>query len=529
MNYTEFINAHNGRGTDYDGAYGVQCFTKNHYVNMADGTYKAIQDIVIGDQVLGCDNEINTVTQIHAHEARVFKVRTNLTEFEVTEEHPFLFADGTFASIFDVGNKEPVLYDKVNEAESGLTDEELKFLGFWLGDGSLVRYKDRGRRPDIRITYGEKKKKFIESLGIISSFVDRSNAPGAKDAYISKKDHPILTDHIYACYDEDRQKQLPMIYTNREYELILEGYIEADGFKDSSGNRCVVTSTSKKLLMSIQAICILLGYKSCAIRYKNRSEKPIVIKGKVVKNVKDIYTLSIRRDGIDGKTELKHVEDIGEQMVYNIGVDGSHTFICNNYKVHNCVDLIKAYLKKVFGITPGAWGNAHAYYDNFYNLPGLYKNFNRITNTASFVPQKGDIAVWRKGSGFPYGHIAICNGEGNTSWFKSYDQNWTGRNDRCALITHNYNMFAGVLRPKNQSLITGKSGSGSAVANSTNTNYKVKVTAGRLNVRSGAGTNYRVNTVVKQNEIYTIVETKGGWGRLKSGAGWISLTYTVRC
>ena len=104
MNYTEFINAHNGRGTDYDGAYGVQCFTKNHYVNMADGTYKAIQDIVIGDQVLGCDNEINTVTQIHAHEARVFKVTSNLTEFEVTEEHPFLFADGTFASIFDVGS-----------------------------------------------------------------------------------------------------------------------------------------------------------------------------------------------------------------------------------------------------------------------------------------------------------------------------------------------------------------------------------------------------------------------------------------
>ena len=112
-----------------------------------------------------------------------------------------------------------------------------------------------------------------------------------------------------------------------------------------------------------------------------------------------------------------------------------------------CVDLIKVYLAKVFGITPGAWGNAHAYYDNFYNIPALYKNFNRITNTPSFIPQKGDIMVWRKGSGFPYGHIAICNGEGTTSWFKSYDQNWTGNHDRCTLITHNYNMVAGVLRP----------------------------------------------------------------------------------
>ena len=30
-------------------------------------------------------------------------------------------------------------------------------------------------------------------------------------------------------------------------------------------------------------------------------------------------------------------------------------------------------------------------------------------------------------------------------------------------------------------------------------------------------------TAVYQNQIFTIVEEKNGWGRLKSGAGWISL------
>lgn len=28
-----------------------------------------------------------------------------------------------------------------------------------------------------------------------------------------------------------------------------------------------------------------------------------------------------------------------------------------------CVDLIKYYLKEVFGLNPGAWGDAHCYYD----------------------------------------------------------------------------------------------------------------------------------------------------------------------
>lgn len=58
--------------------------------------------------------------------------------------------------------------------------------------------------------------------------------------------------------------------------------------------------------------------------------------------------------------------------------------------------------------------------------------------------------------------------------------------------------------------------------------YKVKVTADALNVRAGAGTKYKVNTVIRDKGIYTIVETKNGWGKLKSGAGWISLSYTKR-
>ena len=46
--------------------------------------------------------------------------------------------------------------------------------------------------------------------------------------------------------------------------------------------------------------------------------------------------------------------------------------------------------------------------------------------------------------------------------------------------------------------------------------------------RAGAGTNYKINRTVKSGEVYTIVEEVNGWGRLKSGAGWISLAYTKK-
>lgn len=59
--------------------------------------------------------------------------------------------------------------------------------------------------------------------------------------------------------------------------------------------------------------------------------------------------------------------------------------------------------------------------------------------------------------------------------------------------------------------------------------YEVRITANVVNIRSGPGKNYRDVGDVKHDEVYTIVETSGGWGRLKSGAGWIFLTgYTVR-
>lgn len=76
-------------------------------------------------------------------------------------------------------------------------------------------------------------------------------------------------------------------------------------------------------------------------------------------------------------------------------------------------------------------------------------------------------------------------------------------------------------------------GAASTLANSTTAfkPYLVKVTAAALNIRQGAGTNYGITGCIRDRGVYTIVaESKGtgsdkGWGKLKSGAGWISLDF----
>lgn len=56
--------------------------------------------------------------------------------------------------------------------------------------------------------------------------------------------------------------------------------------------------------------------------------------------------------------------------------------------------------------------------------------------------------------------------------------------------------------------------------------YKVKITVSLLNVRGGVGINHPITSTVRKGEIYTIVGESNGWGKLKSGAGWINLKYT---
>lgn len=63
--------------------------------------------------------------------------------------------------------------------------------------------------------------------------------------------------------------------------------------------------------------------------------------------------------------------------------------------------------------------------------------------------------------------------------------------------------------------------------------FKVRVSISNLNIRKGPGTNYGRVGYIKPT-VYTIVETapgrgsSTGWGKLKSGLGWISLDYAKR-
>lgn len=60
--------------------------------------------------------------------------------------------------------------------------------------------------------------------------------------------------------------------------------------------------------------------------------------------------------------------------------------------------------------------------------------------------------------------------------------------------------------------------------NTTTKEFKVKVLVDDLRIRKGAGTNYDSVGKVKKGVTYTITQTSGLWGKLKSGTGWICIS-----
>ena len=113
-----------------------------------------------------------------------------------------------------------------------------------------------------------------------------------------------------------------------------------------------------------------------------------------------------------------------------------------------CVDLIKRYLKEVFGLNvPNGFGNAIDYYKEYNNKKLLNTNFERIENTPSFIPKQGDIMVWNEKRGKGAGHVAICTGIGDTKNFYSYDLNWNNAK-KVKEVKHDYKNVLGVLRYK---------------------------------------------------------------------------------
>jgi hypothetical protein len=145
--------------------------------------------------------------------------------------------------------------------------------------------------------------------------------------------------------------------------------------------------------------------------------------------------------------------------------------------------------------------------------------------------------------------VDICkrNGKKKLLWLGDKDKtlNYSPKSDEMVLTVHRW--FAnkscpgnwlyarlGDLAEKVTAQLGGTQTTESQLATSATGSYKVKVSISDLNIRKGPGTNYAKTGKYTGKGTFTIIDTKSGkgstagWGKLKSGAGWISLDYATK-
>lgn len=150
--------------------------------------------------------------------------------------------------------------------------------------------------------------------------------------------------------------------------------------------------------------------------------------------------------------------------------------------------------------------------------------------------------------------VDICkrNGKSKLLWFgdKSKSLTYSPKSGEMVLTVHRW--FANKSCPGNwlysrlgslAATVTSKLG-GSTATDSTETTagtskatnssfpatpFTVKVLISDLNIRKGAGMNYAATGKYTGKGIFTISEVENGWGKLKSGAGWIYLENPNYC
>lgn len=110
-----------------------------------------------------------------------------------------------------------------------------------------------------------------------------------------------------------------------------------------------------------------------------------------------------------------------------------------------------------------------------------------------------------------------------TQFEQPADQSDSVKNTRASYAETFYKKFGGSV-----------TNSGSSSTPQSGVPFLVDVAITDLNIRKGPGTNYAKTGSYTGKGRFTIVETQpgqgsnSGWGKLKSGAGWISLDYTKR-
>lgn len=356
-----------GRDTPHKGdtpapPQNAGCFAGGMMILTKSG-YRPIEDLEVGDEVLGGDGILRTITRTAARTAASTLVAHVATRGKVRCTECHLFPSSANMGVgkrIDLGPPDKTrmadvagryLYRldrrKIAHIEhpplprvEGLDDDDvIEICGWYVGDGYIGRNKRKEPRSVVLCLNGKKLENFDRRFAGRLKYRVYMNG-GLPDVSISNRD---LAEFMLAEFSEYcESKRIPLwCYTlpERQVAAFIEGYFRTDGTRDPKrGVRFTTVSPALAYgitdMMDRSCVSLQRVKPTCTIKGRTYPQKPLY---NIVRSDNPRVT-HITDFGTAVRCK-KIVRDLATATVYDIGTDGDGSYVANGLIAYGCADL----------------------------------------------------------------------------------------------------------------------------------------------------------------------------------------------
>ncbi|EEG9593175.1 Dam family site-specific DNA-(adenine-N6)-methyltransferase [Escherichia coli] len=345
---------------------GTPCFTAGHMVLCKNG-YKPIENVCPGDYVVSHLGRLQQVKRVGSKIANTGLLNAvgQPLGIRTTNDHPFLAVrwkaqntrkNGTYfkrellsepewRAACDMPGYQWCALTNFNIAfpdicSRFLSEEQAMYLaGAYVGDGYIRRWRGKSKKAVVFGINCQKLRKFHcripENIFSVASEVRGSIKVTLNDTCYANW----LNEHFG---ELSHAKRIPAwVMSHPLRHVFLQGYLDTDGTPSGkAGFR--INSVSSALAWGVAGLSQTCGYVSSVSFIEVEPKK--VIEDRVV-NQRNYYQVTICPQKLSRKSRLAHgmllrtvkeFKSVGLDTVYNIEVEGDHSYILNGAVVHNC-------------------------------------------------------------------------------------------------------------------------------------------------------------------------------------------------
>lgn len=341
------------------GAFGHgKCLCKGSQVLMYDLSFKKIEDVRIGDFLMGPDGNSRKVLDIGQGKEQAYKITLkNKDVFKCNKSHkmPFYISNrwngyekgdiyiGTIEEYLNLPKWVQKNCWKIHKAQLDFEEQRVDFdpyiYGLWLGDGHV---------SGLAFTINDDDDEICEALAEWMDLNDfdirveeqESNCTRYDFSYGKRNCDPYfeLTFVKSSVINGEKRIKKEYLKNSREIRLeLLSGLIDTDGHLSSN---CYEISTKwPGLRDDILFLCRSLGFHvSNRIKYVNDTSYYIII----ISGYTDQIPCRVLRKQATERKQIKNplvygfdIEDIGNQEYYGIVLDDDHLYLQDDLTIHH--------------------------------------------------------------------------------------------------------------------------------------------------------------------------------------------------